>query len=232
MPNCCHPCRDVHFAIITGGIARPSLDHRLPSFDAFGMSEAAGAASGVLVRAWRERQFVLRLAQVGNIPPAASTEPFRQAQGPESPRGDAPQGMRDANCFRGRPLSSDPKAPLCDFGKPREECSPSRKKYRTNNSDVGWLIPIEFYGLGDTLKTVNAKRQTAEKAKPLSVAERKALVAEVAKTASPKAKRGLAMIDFRDPTPEERALGESLVELGRRALARNKRRKAAQAGGA
>jgi hypothetical protein len=57
---------------------------------------------------------------------------------------------------------------------------------------------------------VNAKRQTAEKTKPLSVEERKAIVANLAKTATGKAKRGLALIDFREPTPDERAIGAAL----------------------
>jgi hypothetical protein len=74
---------------------------------------------------------------------------------------------------------------------------------------------------------MNRERQTAENTKPLPVEERKALVAEVAKTASPKVKRGLAMIDFRDPTPEERAIGESLQGLADKALARRRARKAA-----
>ena len=74
---------------------------------------------------------------------------------------------------------------------------------------------------------MNRERQTAENTKPLSVEERKALVAEVAKTASPKVKRGLAMIDFRDPTPEERAIAESLQGLADKALARRRARKAA-----
>jgi len=76
---------------------------------------------------------------------------------------------------------------------------------------------------------MKGRRQTAENTKPLSVAGRKALIAEVAKTASPKAKRGLAMIDFREdgPSPKERAHAETLIERGRRALARNRARKAA-----
>ena len=74
---------------------------------------------------------------------------------------------------------------------------------------------------------MNARRPTAENRKPLSKAEREALVVEVAMTASPKVKRGLAMLDFRDPTSEERAVADSLVERGRQALARNRARKAA-----
>jgi uncharacterized membrane protein len=37
---------------------------------------------------------------------------------------------------------------------------------------------------------MNAKRQTAENAKPLSIEERRALAAELSKTATPKVKRG------------------------------------------
>jgi hypothetical protein len=74
---------------------------------------------------------------------------------------------------------------------------------------------------------MNARRQTAENTKPLSVAERKALIAKVAKSASPKAKKGLAMIDFRDPTPKERAIAESLEGRADEALARHRGRKAA-----
>jgi hypothetical protein len=78
---------------------------------------------------------------------------------------------------------------------------------------------------------MNAKRQTAENAKPLSIEERRALVAELSKTASPKVKRGLAMIDFREPTPKEREwlekTGKSLIPLARQALARNRQGRAA-----
>ena len=63
-------------------------------------------------------------------------------------------------------------------------------------------------------------RQTALTAKPLPLAARKALVAEVAKTASPKVRRGLKLIDFREPTAKERAFAETLVPAARRALAR------------
>jgi hypothetical protein len=74
---------------------------------------------------------------------------------------------------------------------------------------------------------MNARRRTAENRKPLSKAEREALVMEVAKRASPKVKRGLAMLDFREPTSEERTVANSLVERGKQALARNRARKAA-----
>jgi len=72
---------------------------------------------------------------------------------------------------------------------------------------------------------VKRQREISTTAKPLSVAERKALVAEVAKTATGKAKRGMAMIDFRDPAPGERAFAETLA--GRGALARKRAKKAA-----
>jgi hypothetical protein len=78
---------------------------------------------------------------------------------------------------------------------------------------------------------MNARRQTAETAKPLSIEERRALVAELSKTASPKVKRGLAMIDFREPSPEEKVwaakVGKSLEERGRQALARARQERAA-----
>jgi hypothetical protein len=58
-------------------------------------------------------------------------------------------------------------------------------------------------------------RQTATTAKPLSVAERKALVAKLAKDAPPKVRAGLAMIDFRELTPREREIGERLARKRR-----------------
>lgn len=64
------------------------------------------------------------------------------------------------------------------------------------------------------------RRQTAQTAQPLSPGRRKALVAEIAKTASPKVRRGLKLIDFREPTERERAHAETLGALARRALAR------------
>jgi hypothetical protein len=63
-------------------------------------------------------------------------------------------------------------------------------------------------------------RQTATTTKPLSVAARKALVAEVAKTAKGKVRAGLKLIDFRPPTARERAFAESLAPTARRLLAR------------
>ena len=78
---------------------------------------------------------------------------------------------------------------------------------------------------------MNAKRQTAENAKPLSMNERRRLVAELSKTASPKVKKGLAMIDFRELTPKEKAwakkVGDSLEGRAKEALARNRQRRAA-----
>jgi hypothetical protein len=80
---------------------------------------------------------------------------------------------------------------------------------------------------GDILEVMNSPRHAAATGKPLSLEERRAFIAELAKTASPKVKKGLAMIDLREPTPAERAVAESLVESGKRALARNRKRKAA-----
>jgi hypothetical protein len=74
---------------------------------------------------------------------------------------------------------------------------------------------------------MDRERQTAENTKPLSVAERKALVADVAKTATPKVKRGLAMVDFREPSPKERAIADSLDGRAEKARARNRTKKAA-----
>ena len=54
-------------------------------------------------------------------------------------------------------------------------------------------------------------RPTATTAKPLSLAERKALVAKLAKDAPPKARDGLAMIDFRELTPREKEIGKRLA---------------------
>jgi hypothetical protein len=74
---------------------------------------------------------------------------------------------------------------------------------------------------------VNAKRQTAENTKPLSVKERKAIVAKLEKKATGKAKRGMRLIDFREPTARERAFGESLEGLADKARARHRSPKAA-----
>ena len=78
---------------------------------------------------------------------------------------------------------------------------------------------------------MNATRQTAETAKPLSIEERRALVAELSKTASPMVKKGLAMIDFREPSPAEKdwaaRVGKSLKERGKQALARARQQRAA-----
>lgn len=63
-------------------------------------------------------------------------------------------------------------------------------------------------------------RQTATTAKPLPVAERKARVAKIAATATGKAKTGMKLIDFREPTAAERAYAETLVPRARRALAK------------
>lgn len=65
-------------------------------------------------------------------------------------------------------------------------------------------------------------RLTATSAKRLSVAERKARVAEIAKAATGQAKRGIELIDFRELTPRERALAEKLIPAARRALARSR----------
>jgi len=81
--------------------------------------------------------------------------------------------------------------------------------------------------LRDSVKAVNAKRQTAENTKPLSVEERKVIVARCAGTATGKAKKGMRLIDFRAPTAKERAFAESLEELADKARARHRSRKAA-----
>ena len=65
-------------------------------------------------------------------------------------------------------------------------------------------------------------RQNAMQTKPLSIAERKALVAKVAKTATGKALKGMALIDFREPTARERAYAETLAPRARQKLARRR----------
>jgi hypothetical protein len=67
---------------------------------------------------------------------------------------------------------------------------------------------------------MNTQHQTSLNTAPLSVAARKKFVAEVAKTATGKAKRGIARIDFREPNERERAFAETLV--GRGTLARRR----------
>jgi hypothetical protein len=73
------------------------------------------------------------------------------------------------------------------------------------------------------------RRETARNTKPLPVTERKALVAEWAKTktATGKAKEGAGLIDVRDPSPNEKAHARTLGPRARRALARARSRKAA-----
>jgi hypothetical protein len=65
------------------------------------------------------------------------------------------------------------------------------------------------------------QRQTATTAQPLSLAARKASVASIAQTATGKAKAGIALIDFREPTAREKALAETLVPAAKRALSRH-----------
>jgi hypothetical protein len=67
------------------------------------------------------------------------------------------------------------------------------------------------------------QRPTAQTAKALPLAERKARVAAVAKIATGKAKAGIALIDFREPTAAELAMGEKLAPMARRALERKAR---------
>lgn len=66
------------------------------------------------------------------------------------------------------------------------------------------------------------QRPTTHTAKPLPLAERKALVASVAKNATGKAKAGMPLIDFREPTAKERAFAKTLVPKASKALARRK----------
>ena len=62
---------------------------------------------------------------------------------------------------------------------------------------------------------------TASTTKPLSLAERKALLSEMA--AQPDAPAGIRLIDVREPTEREIAFGNSLERLARAALERNAR---------
>lgn len=54
-------------------------------------------------------------------------------------------------------------------------------------------------------------RRDTRNTKLLSVAERKELVARVAATAFGKARRGLSLVDYREPTPRERAHAGTLL---------------------
>lgn len=71
------------------------------------------------------------------------------------------------------------------------------------------------------------QRATAKTAKPLSLAERKASVAKIAAGAPAKVREGIKLIDFREPTPKERAYAETLVPRARAALARGAKNAAA-----
>jgi hypothetical protein len=55
-------------------------------------------------------------------------------------------------------------------------------------------------------------RKNSTNAKPLSQAERKAFVEGLKKTATGKTRRGLDLIDFREPTAKERAFANQLEE--------------------
>ena len=63
-------------------------------------------------------------------------------------------------------------------------------------------------------------RKTAATAKPLSVAERKSVVMEIAKRAPAEVQRGISLIDFREPDARERAIAETLSDKARRILSR------------
>lgn len=65
--------------------------------------------------------------------------------------------------------------------------------------------------------------KTAMNTEPLPEVARQSLVAEVEKTASGKARSGLALIDFREPTAKERAFAETLVPRARELLARRRK---------
>jgi len=69
------------------------------------------------------------------------------------------------------------------------------------------------------------RRENAQTAKPLSLAERKASVAAIAAKAAGKAKTGMELIDFREPSEKERAIAEKLASKARQVLARGARRK-------
>jgi hypothetical protein len=62
-------------------------------------------------------------------------------------------------------------------------------------------------------------RHTAATAKSLSLAARKASVAKIAKGAPSKARAGIALIDFRELTPREKAMAEKLGRARRGARA-------------
>jgi hypothetical protein len=42
----CHPSGVIRFCVLTGGVARASLNHRLSSFDAFGIGDWSGGSGG------------------------------------------------------------------------------------------------------------------------------------------------------------------------------------------
>jgi hypothetical protein len=71
------------------------------------------------------------------------------------------------------------------------------------------------------------RRQTASTAKPLPLAERKASVARLARTATGKAKAGMKLIDYRPPTARERAFADTLAPRARQILAGKTARRAA-----
>lgn len=57
-------------------------------------------------------------------------------------------------------------------------------------------------------------------AKPLSLAQRRSSVAKIATTAPARVRVGIALIDFREPTAEERAFAETLAPKALEILAR------------
>jgi hypothetical protein len=62
-------------------------------------------------------------------------------------------------------------------------------------------------------------RQTAVTTKPLSAAERRTLVVSAAQRATGRVRAGIKLIDFREPTAEERAVAEKLEPKARKILA-------------
>jgi hypothetical protein len=63
---------------------------------------------------------------------------------------------------------------------------------------------------------MNAERHTPASPKALPVSARKAAAEKAMQTASPKAKAGIARIDYRELTVAEKKIGERLAKTRRR----------------
>ena len=128
------------------------------------------------------------------FPPQTSTT--RPAER-KTPRAVAARGFLDSGRLRGRPERG-----------PRPRQNPALRFTALLTGTGGASIGVKM-----------RTKQTALTARPLSAAERKARLAALVASGKVSAKAA-KLIDFRGPTKRERDFADTLVERGRRALAR------------